>query len=265
MCGASDQEKQISDAQQQMYATLSSNYATTFGQQQAITGALTSAFQPILAAGPSQTGFAPGETNALNTQNTEAVAQNYAAAQKATAQVLAARGGGNDLLPSSTNAQLLAQNATNAAQQRSQGELGITAANYAQGYSNWQQAAGVLSNTAGLINPLGYASQSTQGGTAAANSANQIAQQSNSIWNAAIGALGSIGGAAIGAYGLPSFGSTPSAPSIGNTGFSNPALASASSVLNMPSPSLYTPGPMSGGPPSFASLGLPAPTGAMTI
>jgi hypothetical protein len=253
MCGSTPQQTQISDAQQQMYQTLTSNYNTTFGQQQQITGALTAAFQPILQAGPSQTGMSPGQVNALNTENTENVATNYAQAQKATAQILAAQGGGNTLLPSSTNAQLLAANATAAAQARSQGQLAITNQNYQMGYQNWQNAASVLSNTAGLINPLGYAGQSTGAGSAAATTANQIASQQNSIWNAAIGALGSVGGAAIGAYGLPKFGGgAPSIPSIGNTSDINPAFANYNATQALVPPSFSVgPSPMGGGMPAF--------------
>jgi hypothetical protein len=198
MCGASQQQKDISNAQQQMYQTLNQNYATTFGQDQAITGALTAAFTPILQAGPSQTGFSPAEDTAMRTQNTEAVTANYAQSQKAAAAALAGQGGGNMPQASSVNANILAANANAAAQARSQGELGITKLNYAQGYSNWQAATQALSTTAGLINPLGYAGASTGAGSAAATSANQISAANLSPWTSAIGALGSLGGAALG-------------------------------------------------------------------
>jgi hypothetical protein len=199
MCGATQQQTQISDAQQQFYTTLTSQYNTVFGQNQAITGALTSAFTPILAAGPSQTGFSPSETNALQTQNTQNVATNYAQAQKATADVLAAQGGGNTLLPSSVNANILAQNTNQAAAARATGQNTITQANYAQGYQNWQTAANVLGSTAGLLNPTSYSGAATGAGTAASTSAYQIAQAANSPWNAAFGALGSLAGGATGA------------------------------------------------------------------
>jgi hypothetical protein len=137
MCGSTSGQTQVSNEENQFYSTLTSQYNTVFGESQAITGALTKAFTPILAAGPSQTGFSPGETNALETQNNESTATNYAQAQKATANILAARGGGDTLLPSSVNANLLAQNANAAAAQRSQGENAITQANYQQGYQNW--------------------------------------------------------------------------------------------------------------------------------
>jgi hypothetical protein len=245
MCGSTGQQQQISDAQQQMYTTLTNNYNTAFGQDQAITGALTAQFTPILNAGPGQQGFSSQENQSLNTSATANIAQNYAAAQKATAQILAARGGGNTMLPSSVDANLISQNTNEAAAQRSQAQNTITQANYAQGYQNWQQAAQVLGNTASLINPLGYASNATSSGTAAANTANQIASQNNSIWNAAIGALGSIGGAAVGNLGSL-FPKTPATTYLQNP---SAAVTNYNALQNLPAPTLYTGTGMSGGVP----------------
>jgi hypothetical protein len=194
MCGSTSGQTQVSDEENQFYKMLTDQYSTIFGQSQAITGALTSQFTPILQAGPSQTGFAPGEEAALRTQNAEGVATDYAQAQKATAQVLAARGGGNTLLPSSVDANILAQNANAAAATRAQGDLDITKANYAQGYQNWQSAANVLGSTAGLISPTSYAGATTNAGTAAMTGATDVANSGNSPWNAAFGALGAVGG-----------------------------------------------------------------------
>lgn len=198
MCGATQQQKDLTNEQTQFYTALTNQYNTVFGQNQAITGALTSAFTPILQAGPSQTGFAPTEENALQTQNTENVATNYAQAQKATADILAARGGGNTLLPSGVDATLLAQNANQAAAARAAGQLDITQKNYAQGYQNWQTAANVLGSTAGLLSPTAYSGQATGAGSAASTSAAAVAAAANSPWNAAFGALGAIGGGAVG-------------------------------------------------------------------
>jgi hypothetical protein len=197
MCGATQQQKQITDEQQQFYKTLSDQYTQIFGQSQAITSALTSAFLPIIQAGPSQTGFAPSQETAMRTQNTENVSTDYAQAQRATAQILAARGGGNTMLPSSVTSTILAQNANAAAAQRAQGENQITQANYQQGYQNWQTAAGVLGSTAQLINPNAYAGSATTAGGAAATSANQIAAANFAPWGAAAGALGAVGGGAL--------------------------------------------------------------------
>lgn len=222
MCGPSSQEQATSAAQQQMYTTLTNNYNTTFPQQQEITGALTKAFTPILEAGPGQEGFTPSEKNALETENVENVATNYGQAQKTAADILAGRGGGNTMLPSGVDANILAQNANAAAALRSTTQNQNTLADYAQGRQNFTSAAGILGNNATIINPLGYASQSTNAGQAAFNSASTIANQSNSIWNAAIGALGGLGGAALGNTSLMSKllpTSTPTPPINTSTGY----------------------------------------------
>jgi hypothetical protein len=205
MCGDNEDLKNVTDEQQEFYKKLSSQYDTIFGQNQAITGALTSAFTPILQAGPSQTGFSDSQETALRTQNVENVATDYAQAQKATAGILAARGGGNTLLPSSVDANLLAQNTNAAAATRAAGDLGITQSNYAQGYQNWQTAANVLGSTAGLLNPTSYSGAATNAGSAAGTSAYNLAQSNFAPWGAAFGALGSVAGAAAGAYGAKHF------------------------------------------------------------
>lgn len=199
MCGATQQQQDITDEQQQFYQQLAQEYSTIFGQSQGITGALTSAFQPILAAGPSQQGFSAQQLQDLSTKNTEGVATDYAQAQRATAQALAARGGGDTFLPSSVSQNLLSANANAAAATRASNQNTINLQNYAQGYSNWQQAAGVLGQTAGLINPNSYSSSITNAGSAASTSAAAVAAAANSPWNAAFGALGSAAGLAGGA------------------------------------------------------------------
>lgn len=200
MCGATQQQTDISNEQQAFYQQLAQEYSTVFGQTQGITSALTSAFQPILAAGPSQTGFSAGEEQALRTQASEGIATDYAQAQKATAQQLAARGGGDTLLPSSVTANILAQGTNQAAAQRAQAQNQITLQNYQQGYQNWNTAANVLGSTAGLLNPTGYAGQATGAGSAAGTTANQIAQANYAPWGGALGALGSVAGMGASSY-----------------------------------------------------------------
>jgi hypothetical protein len=202
MCGGSSStQNEINQQQLQFYQNLNTQYNTVFGQNQAITGALTSAFTPILNAGPGQQGYTPQELQSLNTSSSENIATNYAQAQKATAQILAARGGGNDLLPSSVDANLLAQNTNLAAAQRASSQNQITQASYNQGNQNWLTAANVLGSTAGLLSPTSYASQVTGAGTAAATEANSINTANNSLWNAAIGSLSSVAGKGASALG----------------------------------------------------------------
>jgi hypothetical protein len=204
MCGDNTDLKNISDEQNEFYKQLSTQYTQVFGQNQAITGALTSVFMPILAAGPSQTGFSQGQETAMRTQNLENVATDYGQAQKATAQILAARGGGNTLLPSSVDANLIAQNANAAAATRAAGDNSITQQNYAQGYQNWNAAANVLGSTAGLLNPTGYAGVANTSGANAGTTAKAASDAAFAPWGAAFGALGAVGGAAA-SYGMKKF------------------------------------------------------------
>ena len=197
MCGATEDQTQIEQSQQNMYNILNQSYATAFGQFSELQSALTSTFMPILQAGPSQTGFSPSEENAMRTQNAEGVATDFAQSQKTAAQEIAARGGGNTLLPSSISANILAGNTNAAAATRATNDLSITNANYQQGYANWQSAANMLSGVTSAWNPNNFGSTATTAGGAASTSANNIATASNSVWNAAIGAVGSIGGAAL--------------------------------------------------------------------
>lgn len=198
MCGATQQQQDITNEQQNFYNQLSQEYSTVFGQNQAITGALTSAFTPILQAGPSQQGYSAAELQALNTQASEGVATDYGQAARATAQQLAARGGGNTLLPSSVSANIQAATANQAAAQRASALNTIQQQNWAQGYQNWNTAANVLGSTAGLLNPTSYSAQATSAGGQAATSANQIAQENFAPWGAAMGAVGGILGGATG-------------------------------------------------------------------
>lgn len=258
MCGASDQQKQISDQQQQMYATLNDNYKTMFGQQQAVLNSLTSTFQPILQAGPYQAGYSPAQATALDTQASENIAQQYAAAQRATAQQLAARGG-DTLLPSSTQANILAAGTTAAATSRAAALNQNLLSNYDLGYKNWTNAANILGQVANLQNPNAYASSSTSGGSAAATTANQIAQANNSIWNSAIGAVGALGGAALGNIGGISSMFGKGAQQV----LASPQLSGVSSWMNMAPPSLYS-GPGMGytSLPNLSALSTAYPTAA---
>jgi hypothetical protein len=234
MCGATDQQQQIGAQQQQMYQTLNQNYATAFAQQQNIVNALTSTFQPILQRGPYQTGYSPTQVSGLQAAATQNVADQYAQAQTAAARALAGQGG-DTMLPSSIQAQTLANVANAAAATRSQALNNITAQNYAAGMSNWQNAANALSTVGtNMVNPNAFASSATTAGGAAADTANQIAQAQNSIWNAAIGGLAGVGGAAIGGF------MTPRIPRVSNAGqvYSNWAAGLSQPISTVPMPSL---------------------------
>lgn len=197
MCGPTSAQKQITQEQQDFYNQLSNQYSTIFGQNQAITGALTQAFTPILQAGPGQFGMTPAEETSLRTQAAEQVGTDYAHAQTATMRGLAALGGGNTFLPSSITANIAAQNANLAAAQNAQLQTGITTQGYNLGRQNWLQAAQTLGGTAQLLNPVSYGGMASTAGANAMTSATDIANTAFQPWGAAIGAAAALGGAAM--------------------------------------------------------------------
>ena len=194
MCGSTSAEKQTQSDQSAFYQDLANNYKTNFGQSQAITGALTKTFMPILNAGPSQEGYSPAEKTALDSQATEGTAQRYAQAQTATQQAMAAEGGGNAFLPSGGNAQLTAENANAAAGAEAAQRTNILTNDYATGRQNFQTAAQDLGETAGLVAPGQAASSATSAGSAASQTENNVANQQNSIWQAPFSAAAGIAG-----------------------------------------------------------------------
>lgn len=200
MCGPSSQQQQTTTQQANFYNTLSNQYNQVFGQNQAITGALTNAYSGIVAKGAGQTGYTPAEETSLRTAADTGVATDYAQAQQATGRTMAAMGGGNTYIPSSVTANIMANTANQAAQARSAANLGITQQNYALGRQNYWNALGGMQNVAQLTSPTSYATAATGAGSAAATSEAQMAQEAFSPYQAAFGALGSIGGAATAAY-----------------------------------------------------------------
>jgi hypothetical protein len=198
MCGASSQQTETYNEQQQFYQQAMEQQSEAWGQDQEILSAMKGVYGPIFAAGPSQEGFAPEEKAALNTQVTEGTAQSYKNASTAVNEKLATLGGGNLALPNGATAQIQAQVAEAAAQTESQQRSQITEADYNQGYQNWLQASTGLTGVSNALNPVAYSGAATSAGGQAANTANQIASENNSWINAALGAAGAIGTGVIG-------------------------------------------------------------------
>lgn len=199
MCGASSQQKEMYSAQSAFYREMTAQYTQVFGKQQAILDTLTSTFMPILKAGPGQRGFTDAERTILETQATEGVAQNFDKAQQTLNENLAARGG-SDFIPSGADTQLEEGLASVAASTKSNLDQQITQADFAEGRRQWQAAAGVLGGVASEMNPVGFANAATNAGSAASDTANDIAAASNSIWGSVIGGLSGIAGQAVGGW-----------------------------------------------------------------
>ncbi len=190
--GASAQQTDIANSQQNFTNQLMSNYSQQFQNQNAILGTLQNSLNPIVQAGPNQFGFSTAETNNLNAQALQGTGQQYANASKALGQQQAAQGGGNSYLPTGAQAQQQAGLAAGAANQASNQLLGIQQAGYQQGYNQYQSAVGQLGGVAGMYNPNGVASGANSAGGVANSEANQVAQLNNeaSPWNLVGGLLG---------------------------------------------------------------------------
>lgn len=198
MSGPTAQQTELGDAQLSAYQQAAQLTQEQYANQQAIFAPLVSQFQSIYAKGPGQQGFSAEEDSELNAQAEEGTAENYGNAARAVGETTAARGGGTNPLPTGASSAIQSNIATSAAQEESQQESQINAANYGQGYNEWENAGQGLESIAAGENPLGYESNETSSGSAASTTAGQIASEDDSWLNATLGAAGSIGGAVVG-------------------------------------------------------------------
>jgi hypothetical protein len=196
MCGPSSGEVAVGQDQTNLLNQIMNENSTVFGESQGILSSLNSAFQPILAGGPNQTGFSQAEDTSLNTEATEQTAQNYTQAKKELQEDQAADGGGNDFVPSGVDASQKESLDALAAQTQSQQQQTILQNNYATGRQNFYTAAGGLQGVATSLNPTGTADAAVGAGSAASTTQNEISENSNSVWTSVLGALGGVAGAA---------------------------------------------------------------------
>lgn len=174
------QEQQQAGFNQQ----LRSVFGQQFGAQSSILANLNSKLQSQIN---SPQGFTPAQMAALNTNNTEGAAKDYAQAQAATNAATAARGGST--LPSGVDAQLAAENANAGATQRAQGTNQIQLANAAQQQSNYWNAVGADSQVAQMENPTPYAGSYNQGSEAVGSLGQAYNQTQQSQLEAVLGGV----------------------------------------------------------------------------
>lgn len=194
MCGSTGAQDQLQQEQIQAYQQAQQMTAKQYENQQAIYGPMAAQFKSILAKGPNAEGFSPEETQALNANVVENTAENYSHAATAVNEQLAARGGGDNPLVSGEEAALKETLAASAAGEQSSEESQVKQASFKAGADQWRAAAGGLEDIAAGQNPVGFENAETGSGSAASTTANDIATQSNSWINAAIGAAGTVAG-----------------------------------------------------------------------
>jgi hypothetical protein len=200
--GASAQQTDIANSQQDFYKSLSANYSQQFQNQNAILGALNKSLSPIVAAGPNQFGFSKAEVNNLNSQALQGTGQQYKNAAKAVGEAQAAQGGGNTYLPTGAQAQQQAALAAQSANQTSGQLLDIQNKGYDVGRSQYNAAISQLGGVAGMYNPNEVAGAANTGGSDASASAKTVADMNNaaSPWNLVGGILGGAVGAGVDAF-----------------------------------------------------------------
>lgn len=215
-CGASSQQKQIGQQQQNFFNQLTTQSQQVFGNASQVFQSLLNTFTPTIKAGPDQQGFSPAELSARNSAAISNVGQAYRNAKAAVGNQQAAFGGGNIALPTGVNEATdlgLAESGANA----TASELNqIQQENYAVGRQNYENAVQGLSRATDVFNPAtGVANAATGAGEAASKTANEIAQENQSWMSAVSGVLGSVAGAATGNF-TKGLGSSQGAANVGN-------------------------------------------------
>ena len=182
MCGASSSENNIAKEQQQNFQTMAGEASQVFGNSSQIFNDLTSAFQPVLNAGPGQSGYPPAELAGLRSQAITNSGTQYRNAAQAAGERSDAAGGGNVLLPSGTEAAVQGNIAEAGAANTANQLTGINIQNAEVGRQNWLNAAGVLAGAPNVFNPAtSFAGATTNAGNSAMSGANTV-QQANRQW-----------------------------------------------------------------------------------
>ncbi|MBS1816212.1 MAG: hypothetical protein JSS87_15180 [Acidobacteria bacterium] len=201
--GASPVQEELAERQKEFGQTLQNDYGSTFANQQNVLGSLNKTLQPIVEAGVGQYGFTNAEDAAMRTQASSGTAQQYQNARRAIGQAQAAQGGGNEFLPTGSNAQVNATLARGAAQQESGQQLGITSKGYKQGRQNFMNAVNAEQGVANTYNPQSFISGAQNGISSAYDmeSKNKQLNDAANPWTSVGGLLGGVAGSFLGPIG----------------------------------------------------------------
>ena len=200
MCGPSNQEKQIAGENQGFMQTLMSNYNTNFASQQQILNHLNGILNPVVGAGPNQTGFSPSEKAAFETG---AINSTGAAAANATRAAQTATAGRNDSgnLPEAGAQQAISAQIGSAAEgELSNEQLGIEEADYATGRSNFNNAVAAEEGVAGQFAPNATGGLALEAGKNSFGMANEINQEQNQEESDIAGGVASLAMGAAGGF-----------------------------------------------------------------
>jgi hypothetical protein len=179
MCGPSTAEQGIMGQERGFMSTLMGNYNTNFQEQQSVLNHLNGVLQPIIEAGPNQTGFSASEKAALNTSAIDTTGAATAHAERAIANETAGRSDSGNVGEAGNVEALKAGAASAGAGELAGEELGITEADYATGRANFNTAVGAEEGVAGQFNPVGTAGAANEANKNAFSEADTIQQQIN--------------------------------------------------------------------------------------
>lgn len=199
LCGASSGQKTAAAQEASVAGNLNAELQQIFGTNTNILSSITDALEPVVGKGPEQYGFSPAQDAAIRTQ---ATAQNATASQQTTNAVRsaqAARGGGNMLIPSGSEAAIEGALAESQAQKQADTQLGITEKGYDTGRQNFFTAEGELAGAPGALeNPITSAGNAAENAAATSMQGQTDIANANNAWIAPVaGLVGDVGSAAL--------------------------------------------------------------------
>jgi hypothetical protein len=204
-----------------------------FGASSAVYTALSNAYSPIVAAGPSQQGFSAQEASNLNSEAITQTGTEYKNEKEALGNAQAAQGGGNVALPSGTTTAADEQLAANAGNQTASELSQITQKNYDQGNANYNAAVAGEANLPNVYDAANSAGTAAVGASQnAGTQQNAVSQQNNSWMSLVGGALGDVAGVA--SAGLQASGSSGVSGIVGGMGNGNASQSALNGAINGP-------------------------------
>jgi hypothetical protein len=169
---------------------MASDFGSRFQNQSNVLSQLQSSLSPILAAGPSQTGFSGQETAALNTQAINSAGAANRSAQQAAANFGAGQGGGGTSgVTSGITKQIQAGIASQSAGQLATSQNNIVQQNYAQGSQNYWKAQGAMNELAAGEDATQFGNLANSSQSNAFGEANTVSQQQNQEESAIAGGI----------------------------------------------------------------------------
>jgi hypothetical protein len=198
LCSAGDSAVASTEASNAaLTQELGKDYATTFGESQAIQAQLKGVLTNQLT---NPTGLGADRVAAMRTGVTDTTAQQYEGATRAANAVSAAHGGAG--LPSGVSAQVGGQIAAGAAQANSaeQGQISVADAQAKQ--ANYWNAISGLGQVGAAYNPTATSNSAASVGSSTANLGSTLLASQQAGWQDISGVIGAVGGLATGAAGV---------------------------------------------------------------